>query len=61
MGNGYVVTCASIYSGPDFDYGLGDGPGTALWIDNIIDDDSFGVLQCFKEFFADERFFDCVA
>ena len=53
VGNGYV-TCASIYSGPDFDYGLGDGPGTALWIDNI--DDSFGVLQCFKEFFEDERF-----
>jgi len=53
VGNGYV-TCASIYSGPDFDYGLGDGPGTALWIDNL--DDAFGVLQCFKEFFEDERF-----
>ncbi len=53
VGNGYV-TCVSIYSGDDFDYGLGDGPGTALWIDNI--DDSFGVLQCFKEFFEDERF-----
>ena len=53
VGNGYV-TCASVYSGPDFDYGLGDGPGTALWIDNL--DDSFGVLQEFKEFFEDERF-----
>ena len=53
VGNGYV-TCASIYSGPDFDYGLGDGPGTALWIDNL--DDSFGVLQEFKEFFEDERY-----
>lgn len=53
VGNGYV-SCASIYSGPDFDYGLGDGPGTALWIDNL--DDSFGVLQEFKEFFEDERF-----
>jgi len=53
VGNGYV-TCASIYSGPDFDYGLGEGPGTALWIDNL--DDSFGVLQEFKEFFEDERF-----
>ncbi len=53
VGNGYV-TCASIYSGPDFDYGLGDGKGTSLWIDNL--DDSFGVLQEFKEFFEDERF-----
>jgi hypothetical protein len=53
VGNGFV-TCASIYSGPNFDYGLGDGPGTALWIDNL--DDSFGVLQVFKEFFEDERF-----
>ncbi len=53
VGNGFV-TCLSIYSGPDFDYGLGDGPGTALWVDNL--DDSFGVLQCFKEFFEDERF-----
>jgi hypothetical protein len=53
VGNGYV-TCASIYSGPDFDYGLGDGPGTALWIDNL--DESFGVLQEFKEFFEDGRF-----
>ena len=54
VGNGYV-TCASIYSGPDFDYGLGDGPGTSLWIDNI--DDSFGLLQEFKQWFEDERFY----
>lgn len=53
VGNGFV-TCASVYSGPDFDYGLGDGPGTALWIDNL--DDAFGVLQCFKPWFEDERF-----
>lgn len=53
VGNGYV-TCLSMYSGPDFDYGLGDGPGTALWVDNL--DDSFGVLQYFKEFFEDGRF-----
>eukprot|EP00548_Thalassiothrix_antarctica_P001314 CAMPEP_0194144630 /NCGR_PEP_ID=MMETSP0152-20130528/13659_1 /TAXON_ID=1049557 /ORGANISM="Thalassiothrix antarctica, Strain L6-D1" /LENGTH=1070 /DNA_ID=CAMNT_0038844571 /DNA_START=92 /DNA_END=3301 /DNA_ORIENTATION=+ len=50
VGNGYV-TCASIYSGPDFDYGLGDGPGTVLWIDNL--DDSVGILQEFKEWFED--------
>ena len=53
VGNGFV-TCASVYSGPDFDYGLGDGPGTALWIDNL--DDSFGVLQYFKEFFEDDNY-----
>ena len=53
VGNGYV-TCVSVYSGPDFDYGLGDGPGTVLWIDNL--DDAFGVLQYFKEWFEDERF-----
>ncbi|GAX09828.1 DNA polymerase I [Fistulifera solaris] len=53
VGNGYV-TCVSIYSGPDFDYGLGDGPGSCLWIDNL--DDACGVLQEFKEWFEDERF-----
>ena len=53
VGNGYV-TCASIYSGPDFDYGLGDGKGTSLWIDNL--DDSFGILQIFKPWFEDKRF-----
>lgn len=53
VGNGYV-TCASVYSGPDFDYGLGDGPGTSLWIDNL--DDSVGLLQMFKPWFEDERF-----
>jgi hypothetical protein len=53
VGNGYV-TCASIYSGPDFDYGLGDGPGTSLWIDNL--DDACGVLQEFKPWFEDHRF-----
>jgi hypothetical protein len=50
IGNGYV-TCASVYSGPDFDYGLGDGPGTTLWIDNL--DDACGILQEFKEWFED--------
>ena len=50
VGNGYV-TCVSIYSGPDFDYGLGDGPGTALWIDNL--DDAVGVIDEFKPWFQD--------
>jgi 3'-5' exonuclease len=51
VGNGYV-TCVSIYSGPDFDYGLGDGPGSVLWIDNL--DDSYGLLNIFKPWFQDE-------
>ena len=51
VGNGYV-TCVSIYSGPDFDYG--EGPGTALWIDNL--DDACGILQIFRPWFEDERF-----
>ncbi len=53
VGNGYV-TCVSIYSGPTFDYGLGDGLGTTLWIDNL--DDAHGVLQEFKAWFEDPRF-----
>jgi len=52
VGNGYV-TCVSVYSGPDFDFGLGDGPGTCLWIDNL--DDSCGVLQEFKDWFQNPR------
>ena len=50
VGNGYV-TCASIYSGPDFDYGLGEEPGSTLWIDNL--DDACGILMEFKEWFED--------
>jgi hypothetical protein len=53
VGNGYV-TCVSIYSGPDFDYGLDQGPGTILWIDNL--DDAHGILQEFKEWFEDDKF-----
>ena len=33
MGNG-VVTCVSIYTN-DFDSDYGEGPGAALWIDNL--------------------------
>ena len=53
VGNGYC-TCVSIYSGPNFDYGLGHGPGATLWIDNL--DDACGILQEFKDWFQDERF-----
>ena len=49
VGNG-KVTCASIYSGPDVDFGA--GPGGVLWIDNL--DEAGGTLDQFKEFFADE-------
>mmetsp|Transcript_6377 Transcript_6377/g.13862 ORF Transcript_6377/g.13862 Transcript_6377/m.13862 type:complete len:1245 (-) Transcript_6377:289-4023(-) len=50
VGNGYV-TCISVYSGDDFDYGLGDGPGTVLWIDNL--DDAHGILNCFTPWLED--------
>ena len=53
VGNGYC-TCVSIYSGPDFDYGLGQGPGSTLWIDNL--DDACGLLQEFKPWFESETF-----
>lgn len=52
VGNGFV-TCVSVYSGPDFDYGLGDEPGTTLWIDNL--DDSFDVLNVFQPWFENEN------
>ena len=50
VGNGQV-TCASIYSGPDVDFGA--GKGGALWIDNL--DEAKGTLDQFKDFFADEN------
>jgi len=53
IGNGYV-TCLSVYSGPEFDYGLGSSIGSTLWIDNI--DDAHGILQEFKPWMEDERF-----
>ena len=53
VGNGYV-TCLSVYSGPDFDYGLGAPKGSTLWIDNL--DDAHGILQEFKPWMEDERF-----
>mmetsp|Transcript_24500 Transcript_24500/g.55961 ORF Transcript_24500/g.55961 Transcript_24500/m.55961 type:complete len:859 (+) Transcript_24500:1720-4296(+) len=54
VGNGYV-TCVSIFSGPEFDYGLGDGPGTTLWIDNL--DESADLVQVFKPWFEDPTHF----
>jgi hypothetical protein len=51
VGNGYV-TCISVYAGPDFDFGLGNGPGTTLWVDNL--DDACGVLQDFKPWLEDK-------
>eukprot|EP01082_Thalassiosira_pseudonana_P008832 g7700.t1 g7700 contig26:83324-86755(+) len=52
VGHGYV-TCISVYSGEDFDYGLGDGPGTMLWIDNL--DDAKDLLQEFKPWLEDAK------
>lgn len=51
VGNG-AVTCISIYGGPDIDFG--DGPGSALWIENI--DKSAGLIQEFKQWFEDEKY-----
>ena len=53
IGNGFV-TCFSMYSGPDFDYGLGGGPGQALWVDNL--DESEGVMDVFKDFFESSEY-----
>lgn len=50
VGNGFV-TCASIYSGPNVDFGFGKG-GT-LWIDNL--DQAEGTLLLFTEFFEDPQ------
>ncbi len=50
VGNGQV-TCATIYSGPDVDFG--SGPGGTLWIDNL--DESEGTLHLFSEFFSDAK------
>jgi DNA polymerase-1 len=49
VGHGHV-TCVSVFSGPLVDYG--DGPGKALWVDNL--DDAAGVLQALKAWFEDE-------
>ena len=60
VGHGYV-TCLSVYSGPDFDYGLGgeggaegeqQKKGTMLWVDNL--DDAHGLLYEFQSWLEDE-------
>ena len=48
VGNGYV-TCLSVYSGPDFDYG--DGP--LLWVDNL--DGAADILMEFKDFLESKQ------
>ncbi len=50
VGNGNV-TCVSIYSGPDVDFG--NGAGGVLWIDNL--DEASGTLNHFSEFFSDKN------
>ena len=51
VGNG-LVTCLTVYSGPDFSYGLGE-PGSTLFIDNL--DASCNLLNMFKDFMEDEE------
>ncbi len=43
VGNGIVI-CASVYGGPDLDF----GNGPRLWIDNL--DEAAGTLDVFKPF-----------
>ena len=50
VGHGKVI-CASIYSGPEYDF----GNGSRIWIDNL--DDAEGTLDLFKEFFESENHF----
>ncbi|KAF4038940.1 DNA polymerase family A [Phytophthora infestans] len=49
VGNG-VVTCLSLYSGPDVDY----GNGPYVWVDNL--DSAEGTLQLFKEFLESKNY-----
>ncbi|EGZ27465.1 hypothetical protein PHYSODRAFT_284102 [Phytophthora sojae] len=49
VGNG-VVTCLSLYSGPDVDY----GNGPYVWVDNL--DSAEGTLQLFKDFLESREY-----
>lgn len=51
VGNGRVI-CLSMYGGPDVD--VGHGKGKALWIENL--DDSFGVLDVFRDWFQSDKY-----
>ena len=51
VGNGHM-TCFSMYSGPDFDYGF--GKGQSLFVDCL--DASRDLLPMFKDWFEDEDF-----
>ncbi|POM80685.1 DNA polymerase I [Phytophthora palmivora] len=49
VGNG-VVTCLSLYSGPNVDY----GNGPYVWVDNL--DSAEGTLQYFKDFLESQKY-----
>lgn len=51
VGNG-IVTCVSIYGGPDIDFG--NGPGGILWIEAI--DGAQNVLPVFKSWFENPNY-----
>lgn len=53
VGNGRV-TCVSIYGGPSIDFGFGEGPGSALWVDNLGDDSL--LREEFKEWFENNNY-----
>lgn len=48
VGNGRV-TCLSIFSGPEHDF----GNGSRIWVDNL--DGAEGTLDCFQEFLQDQK------
>ena len=48
------VTCISVFGGPDIDFGLGEGKGSVLWVENIHE--SQDLLQEFKGWFENEDY-----
>ena len=52
VGNGNII-CASVFVGPDIDF----GSGSRLFIDNYAD--ALGVINVFKEYLEDPKYLKC--
>jgi len=52
VGHGHV-TCVSVFSGPTVDYG--DGPGKALWVDNLDEAAGVALGGAFKRWLEDPK------
>lgn len=48
------VTCISMFGGSEVDFGLGEGKGSVLWVENIYE--SAELLQLFKNWFEDTKY-----